>query len=189
MKTILEFLDRIRTEKDNYFESEINSYESKAKENNWDEKTLVYRNQEDFFIYLSEDKKSLSTSWGEFDLRKNFSYLIYFCYYHEVIKYANGGLKFFGFYNSNYDKVDSIEIDNFKITKCSDGINFEELKRPTFSYYLEHRYGNHHNSLRCYARSPSSCQKALDSIWELENFYQDWFERFIYSPMSVPTKE
>ena len=53
MKTILEFLDRIRTEKDNYFESRINSYESKAKENNWDEKTLVIRNQEDFFIILA----------------------------------------------------------------------------------------------------------------------------------------
>jgi hypothetical protein len=188
MKAILEFSEKIRQEKDRIFESIVTDFESKAKPKDWNGTTLKIDNQVDVFFYLSEDKKTLDITWGEFDPKKRFSNLIFFCHYHHVANYINGGLKFIGFYDSNYNKVESIEIGSFKILNCTDGCSFNELKKPTFSFNLEHKYGNKHNSLRGFAKSVSSCQNSLNSIWELNNFYDDWSIRFVHSPNSVPNK-
>jgi hypothetical protein len=189
MKAILEFIERIHLEKDQIFESRVKEFESKAKEGDWNGTKLEITNQSDVFFYLSEDKKSIKTSWDDFDPRIPFSFLIYFCFRYEVANYTNGGLKFIGFYDDNYEKVESIEIGDFEILKCDDGCNFDQLRKPTFYYSLKHKYGNQHTSLRGYARIPSSIQNALNSIWELDNFYKDWYERFVYSPKDRPEKK
>lgn len=187
MKAILEFIDRIHTERNQIFDLMVSEFESKSEEGDWNGTDLKIENQTDVFLYLSEDKKTIETTWGDFDPRKRFSYVIYFCNYHHVAKYTNGGLKFIGFYNSDYQKEDSFEIGNFNVLKCDDGCNFNELRKPTFYFHLAHKSGgNKHNSLRAFAKSKGSCQNALNSIWELDNFYNNWYKRFTLSPNEIP---
>lgn len=184
MRKILEFLDRIHSEM-NLIHG-ISENNSEVQDNCENSKRDFVITQNDVFVYFSEDLKGLSTTWGDFDPRKKFSFLVYFSYV--IYKSTNGGLIFIGFYDSNYKKVENFKIGHFIISKCNSGCNFENRKNPTFYFELKHEYGNKHNSLRCGPDS-KSCQIALDSIWELDYFYRYWQYRFMYSPKPVPEIE
>ena len=134
---------------------------------------------------ISEDKKSIEITNSNFIESMKFSYLLYFSRYHHVAKYTNGGLDFLGFFNEKYEKIDKINIHNFDIVECIGTCNFDGLRKPTFNFNLIHEYGNKHSSLRGDILVPRTCQKALDSVWELEEFYISFYERIIESPPSA----
>lgn len=89
-------------------------------------------NQTDVFLYISDDKKNISTKRGEFDPRIPFSYLVYLCYYHAVTEYVNGGLKLIGFYDSDYRKINEIPLEMISIIGCNVGCSFEDKKKSNF---------------------------------------------------------
>jgi len=184
MVDIIKFLDRIHLEKNLLFEDMVVQYDSKyIGTHYYNGETLKIENQSDFFLYLSEDKKKTSFTWDSFDKNINFSYLIYFSYYHHVAKYKNGGLKFIGFYNNKYEKIKNIKIKEFSIIDCKTDCNFDDLKRPSFSYEILSENGNKHHSIRGSAQNLVSCQKVLENIWEIETFYSNQWDKRIHSPI------
>lgn len=180
MRKLIEFHERMQNQKDEFFEKKIIDYKNEHEEKDWNGNTLKIEAQQDVFIYFSQDKKNLNRTLGDFDPKLVFSHLIYFCYYHHVANYRNGGVELIGFYDNDYKKVNEIPIGDFKITGCSTGCSFTDMNKPSFSFKLEHKYGNKHTSYIANAFQGSSCQKALDSIWELDAFYKDFFERASY---------
>jgi len=173
MKKLLEFFEEISKEKSNVFDAIEESGITKIE------------NQTDVFLYISDDKKNISTKWGEFDPRMQFSYLVYLFYYHAVTEYVNGGLEFIGFYDSDYRKIDEIPLEMISIIGCNVGCNFENKKNPTFSFKLKQRYGNSHTSFRANAHYNKTCQGALDSVWSIDKFYKDWWDSYSRTPNSL----
>lgn len=184
MKKIIKFLDKIHREKNKSFNKDIEQYVKLHEGTDYfNGSKLEISGQRDVFIYFSNDKKKLSISWDEFDPTIQFSYLIYFSFFLHCANYVNGGLRFLGFYDKNYLKVKKIPINSFDIIKCDTGCNFDEKKRPKIRFELCHKYGNKHYCLRGDVNNTSTCQKALDFIWELDNFYSDIYNRLVESPV------
>ena len=185
MQQILSFLEQIRDEKNKIFQAMIEKFESESTDQSWNGRTLKIENQADVFLYIPEDKKSMNSSWGDFDPKIPFSYLVYLSYYHHVANYVNGGLKYIGFYNSKYKKISEIPFDSIKITNGHGGCNFEDLRHPQFNFTLKHKKGNTHASYRGNPKYAKTCQGVIDCIWKLEDFYRDWEYVEIRSPQSL----
>lgn len=183
MKKILEFLDDLHQTKKVVFTNMIDEFEQKYQgKNHYNGDKLCINDQRDFFIYLSNDKLQFLTSWDEYNPRIEFSYLIYFVFYLHKAVYTNGGLEFIGFYDKNYKKVDKIPLKNFSIINAKTGCSFDDIKRPTFALEIQNGIGNKHTSLRADARAKYTCQKVIDFIWEIENYYSELFNRVMNSP-------
>lgn len=183
MLTINEFTEHLQNEKKEVFKNFICEYEANTQgKNYWDGSDIKIEEQQDVYIYLSEDKKTLSTSYGDYDPNQDYSYMIYLCHYFHIAKYTNGCLQFIGFYNNTFEKVKVISIDKLKIIGCGYSMSFKYIRYPEFWFELEHEYGNKHNSIRGAALRIDTCQKALDSIWSIEKFYEDFWTRFNNSP-------
>lgn len=175
------FLHRIEKKKKSIFQKMIEAYEREFKDTNYfNGPSLKISEVGDTFMYVSEDKKGISTS-DEFEKNKVFSYLIYFSHYHHIAKYTNGGVKLIGFYDRDLLRVKEIPLKEFKIVGCSTACNFEAKKYPSFKFELKHIDGNKHSSFDVKIFNEQSCQKALDSIWEVENFYSDYYSRLVDS--------
>ena len=184
MTTIAEFTESLENEKKMVFENFIKEYEENTQGTNWwDGPTLSIEGQRDVFIYLSQDKKTLSISYDSYDSSRSYSYLIYLCHYLQVAKYTNGAIELIGFYDDKYEKVQDIPINSLKIVDCRSGnMSFTYIPYPEFFFGLVHRDGNKHRSIRGAILRVDTCQKALDSIWSIETFYEDLSTRSQNSP-------
>ncbi len=176
MKKILNFLKRIKKQKSKAFFKKTIEFENQNSPDGWNGNVLDIQEKNDVFLYISEDKRSIKTSIGEYDPRIPFSYLVYMCHVNYGARYFNGGLEFIGFYNSDFVKVNEIPFESVKIIGFNGGFNFEGVKNPSFSFDLKHMEGRVHYSYRGNPYHPKTCQGVIDGIWELEKFYNKWYK-------------
>jgi len=137
------------------------------------------------FYFVNERQKSLSVYFDNFSEIIDISYILYFSRYNHVANYTNGGLDFLGFFNDKFESVNKININNFDIVDIEGCCSFIGKRKPTFSFKLIHKSGNIHDSLRGDLLVSKTCQRALDSVWELEEFYSRFENRIIESPPSA----
>ncbi len=176
MKKILKFLEQLKEEKSLTFKAKIESFKSQNSEDGWNGNILEIREKKDVFLYISEDKKSMKSTTGEYDPRISFSYLVCLCHLDYVAKYINGGLETIGFYDSDYIKVTEIPFESVKIIGCNGGFSFDGQKNPHFSFDLQHKEGKEISSYRGNPFYTKTCQGVIDGIWELEKFYNNWYK-------------
>lgn len=120
MATVAEFVEHLQNQKKVVFENFIKEYEENTKGKYWwDGSKLTIDGQKDVFIYLSQDKKTLSISYESYDPSRSYSYLIYLCHYLHNAKYQNGAIELIGFYDHSNEKVQDIPIDKLKIIGLS----------------------------------------------------------------------
>lgn len=180
------FISDLHIIRDKHFKEMISEYKNKyADTSYWNGPELKIENIVDSFILLSKDKKSLSICYDSLSINMEFSYIIYFSRYHHVANYTNGGLDFLGFFNDKFESVDKINISNFDIVDIGGTCSFSGLRKPTFDFILIHKDGNKHASLRGDLLVLKTCQGALESVWELEEFYSRFRERIVQSPPSA----
>jgi hypothetical protein len=183
MKKIIEFLDQIHKTKDLVFSQKIKQFEQEHQgENHFNGEKLSIEGQRDFFLYLSKDKKEFSTSWDDYNPKIEYSFLIYFVFYLHKAVYTNGGLEFIGFYDKDYKKIDKIPLKGFNIVDTGTGCNFDNIKRPIFTLEIQNSSGNKHTTIRGDSTRLYTCQKVIDFIWEIENYYSELFGRLVESP-------
>jgi len=196
MKKILNFLEQLKFEKESAFNEVIENFSRKNNENDWNGNQLEIVEKNDIFLYISEDKKSINRTIGEYDPRIAFSYLICFCHVDYCAKYVNGGLHLIGFYDSDFCKVTDITFKSFKIKEFNGGFSFVGRENPDFSFKLLHEEGIEVSSFRGNPYFIKTCQGVIDSVWELETFYEkwynelndfqhDWTERLVRTPKSL----
>lgn len=176
MKKILNFLEQIKKQKSRAFIKRINEFKRKNSADGWNGNILAIEDRNDVFLYISEDKKSIKVTIGEYDPRIPFSFLVYSCHVNYIAKYTNGGLELVGFYNSDFLKVREIPFESVKIIGFNGGFNFEGQRNPDFSFDLKHKEGKKLSSYRGNPFHVKSCQGVVDGIWELENFFNNWYK-------------
>ncbi|MDD4405308.1 MAG: hypothetical protein PHO36_11105 [Parabacteroides sp.] len=186
MKTMQNFISDLHIIRDKHFKEMISEYKNKyANTSYWNGPELKIENIVDCFILLTKDKKSLSVYFDNFSEIIDLSYILYFSRYNHVANYTNGGLDFLGFFNDKFESVNKININNFDIVDIEGDCSFTGIRKPTFSFKLIHKSGNNHASLRGDLLVSKTCQRALDSVWELEEFYSRFAKRIIESPPSA----